>query len=1811
MREVRVFISSPDDAMAERGRIERVIDRLNGVMGDTGRMRAIRWESSFYTADRTFQDQIPEAADCDVVIGILRHRLGTELPDDFRRMPDGQPYPSGTAYEILSAVEARRQGERPDVYVFRYARPPGTDNIDDEEGEREVKDQWRRLKAFFERWFLSADGRFQAAFQTYSDVPELERQADTLLRAWIAEHLTSGHMIEWPIALKGSPFVGLAAFGYKHAPVFFGRQTETLQAVDGLRDAAERGMPSLFLFGSSGSGKSSLARAGIIPQLVAPGSVPSVDLWRVVSVRPGEHADGPLAALAAQLFRSADDLADLEPEEEGRPPALPELARGDYPTPAALARLLERADDSAIRPILTALDRVSEDAWKTEESGTAPTARLILLVDQCEELFAAGVSPAERAAFGAVLRALVESRRVWLVATLRADYYEALIVERDLLVLKRAGAELDLHPPRPESMAEIIRAPARAAGLVFETDAEGRALDQLILTEADRPDMLPMVEFALNRLYENRVERDGVVHLTHAAYRAFGGLDGAIDQKADGALAALGKAERRALPRLLRQLVAPARESGQSAEQPHRMALRSVSWAEIGGDPALHRLADALIDARILLLSGKAPQARIRLAHQRVLESWALARRVVAENADFYRILQEVEDAQIRWRQGKKRSDRLIQPGVALAEAESLLARFPDEVKAAQDFIRASGHRARRRQRLTTAAAALFAGIAAFAGWQYISAERAHEAAETERRKAIDNFRFSLDSVDELALDIVKELQVNWAVPVDEKRLVTGQLESKLKTLFSNLEDDAPEFRRRYADLLASTALMLYRIGLHLEGREWAACAVALLDAPDAAPPPAPGTARAATLTRARAEIALAWGEWQAFQSDSATRHLNAAAARLDRLGVHIASPVDADRTVLRAWIDEVRVSLLLDRQSDLNTYGTQVEQATDRLRRDLDRLAAAGETRAARLVAVSLTNISQKHTAFSVAMGFKGLEQTQAEARRDLDRARAVFGRAQAPLVEALEARQTINRGRILAERQEYGAAVKQATDAIMRLTPVIAQSGRNVAWLEALSSALEWRARWAWADGNPIQAARDIGTARGLARLIVREGGLSRVGFQAASWVDTLEAQRLAADGRDPQATLARILARIDVLRARGLQDPALGTQAFNARYFLARTLYRRVTRASSAGQEGQRDPSSLLRALDLTREALDELGQEAHPGTGGIVPASNRYHVYYLMTEIANTLRDAPLWRRSINNAIAQSSRLIRMTDDGPRWLENRARLVSGLGEDQRRGGAPHKAAENFEMAARDTLAALRNGSASLPNLVDLFARTRVAIDALGRAGEWQAGASLFRDVLDFVRGQDGLSGRGAGVQSGWRTVVGALESAAPTEEDMARLTADLPMPLPAVADHLEHMVRFAARRDERTLAARRDLRELDLPPPDPEWGFSPVDSGLPPTRMPGAWRTLAGPDAEQEWAPIVLAINEARDWDGRIAASVTRNRLMRVRELDLPFYRNIGLVEADFSLPDGRFLTVTVLKTIVRRILNGTHTPLLIPNRTHLRLDSGEAAAAYLHFHIGYASRVGTGAGGDAYGVARIVERVSDLPWDATADPALKARVGERLRPLAVWQDPDRPGRWLATASVLRGNRVHHEALVLDPDGTVEITGSRRLGLEELPLLHIRMTHAGVVSTHRIHVVDLAPLGVDPDGTDAMIACDPEAPEGATHPPDADTLIAVDRAWADRMRRAGLIGQEAYDRAADRAQAVQACLSADPRPRCEGLGIPVFAGIAPDPADPRSPALAPAPAPSDDESGIPAPQTLQGSELGLQKVHGAGIHIMEPS
>src|SRR5580658_6190832 len=123
MQTFKIFVSSPGDVMVERRRVDNVVSRLNGEFAGVAQLKAIRWETEAYQAYSTFQDQIPRSTDCDLVIGILKWRLGTELPPDFNeKLADGRPYPSGTAFELLTAIDKRQKGgPLPDIYVFRFA----------------------------------------------------------------------------------------------------------------------------------------------------------------------------------------------------------------------------------------------------------------------------------------------------------------------------------------------------------------------------------------------------------------------------------------------------------------------------------------------------------------------------------------------------------------------------------------------------------------------------------------------------------------------------------------------------------------------------------------------------------------------------------------------------------------------------------------------------------------------------------------------------------------------------------------------------------------------------------------------------------------------------------------------------------------------------------------------------------------------------------------------------------------------------------------------------------------------------------------------------------------------------------------------------------------------------------------------------------------------------------------------------------------------------------------------------------------------------------------------------------------------------------------------------------------------------------------------------------------------------------------------------------------------------------------------------------------------------------------------------------
>src|ERR1700754_332709 len=478
---IRVFVSSPGDVPVERERVDRVATRLNELFKDRVRIETIRWEKDFYSSHQHFADKIPQATDADLVIAIFWSRLGTPLPVRFGRMDNGERYPSGTAYEVLTAIDARRKNDHPDVYVFRKDEAPADPSED-------AKAQWKDLNSFFSRWFRAPDGQYLRAFHQFENVDEFERLIDRLLRRWIAERVPRDRSLIWPIEVKGSPFRALEPFDASHSAIYFGRDRKVTRAIEQLQSVARpqnairsapRSVPFLLIVGESGAGKSSLMRAGVAPRSTAPGVAPAVGLWRTAIVRIGDDPD-PFLSLAKALLVKNDEAG-------GFGSALPELADDGW-TVESLCELLAQGGETGRRkrapagaPVLRALARIQAGEMARHQTRRRLRANLLLLVDQLENIFAASITDQQRAAFARLLFALCASRRVWAVATIRSDIYPRLITPGDFLALKDVGGVYDLAAPSESELTEIVHKSAAAAGLVYEPDQEtGEPLDQRI-----------------------------------------------------------------------------------------------------------------------------------------------------------------------------------------------------------------------------------------------------------------------------------------------------------------------------------------------------------------------------------------------------------------------------------------------------------------------------------------------------------------------------------------------------------------------------------------------------------------------------------------------------------------------------------------------------------------------------------------------------------------------------------------------------------------------------------------------------------------------------------------------------------------------------------------------------------------------------------------------------------------------------------------------------------------------------------------------------------------------------------------------------------------------------------------------------------------------------------------------------------------------------------------------------------------------------------------------------------------------------------
>jgi tetratricopeptide (TPR) repeat protein len=754
-RVLRLFISSPGDVAEERRRVELVVARLNAEFEKRVTIKVVRWETEYYSAHDTFQRQIPEAAECEVVIAIFRARLGTELPPNFPRLPNGEPYPSGTAYEVLSAIAARKGGkELPDVYVFRYPQPPSI-RLDDPE-EAIIRTQWERLKLFFDTWFKTPSGQFLAAFQNFASTDEFAEKLEDCLRHWLERHGFKSEAPFWDRLVDGTPFPGLAAFDATRQRVFFGRELAIAHALARLRGAGAQGMPFLLLIGASGSGKSSFLRAGLMPGVMRPGAIPEVDLWLPAFAVMG--AD-PVLSLVDALF---------EPGAIGD-----ELREGDFRTKPALAGLFTGNAEIAMVPVRTALERAAAKWAAAAQFASPRPARLLLGLDQLERVFLEA-DHARVEEFAGIVAALVRRQLAYVIAVLRSDAYPQFQAVGNLRDLRQGGATYDLVAPAPAELEEIVTSPVEACRppLAFET-RNGRFLAAVLVADAKGGDTLPLLQMTLARLFDAEAARgDGLLR-----FDDYPGMDAAVARTAEEALATAGAASGAQVPALVTALVRDvAVDSTTGAAVPIVAPLERAAFERGQKDRAV--LIDAFVANRLLTLEGDEQAARARPVHDALLRTWPQAVAIIAENTSLIRVRRTLEPIVREWSSaaGPNKARHLELSPALLDAAQQLERRFgddlPEEMRAfiGQCVAADVARRSRERQRQRIALIATFAALIIVASLGV--------AAWRQRNAAEHNFKIALG----MTADLVQQVKDKVAVEGVSRDVAKGLLGTAQRT---------------------------------------------------------------------------------------------------------------------------------------------------------------------------------------------------------------------------------------------------------------------------------------------------------------------------------------------------------------------------------------------------------------------------------------------------------------------------------------------------------------------------------------------------------------------------------------------------------------------------------------------------------------------------------------------------------------------------------------------------------------------------------------------------------------------------------------------------------------------------------------------------------------------------------------------------------------------------------------------------------------------------------------------------------------------
>ncbi len=496
---------------------------------------------------------------------------------------------------------------------------------------------------------------------------------------------------EMPIERRDDvcPYRGLQTFDEEHAEYFYGRDGDIQRLIEKLK--ATR---FLAVVGPSGSGKSSLVRAGVIPA-IKKGVLPESDTWAVRVFTPGAR---PLTALTANLLR-------LYPQE-------------------SMNRTLDQLNED---------ERTLHLSVSLGLSELPATARTVLVIDQFEEIFTLCRDERERTQFLANLlyAAFIPDGQTIVLLTLRADFYHKCAAYPELSS-RIAAQQFLVSLMSADNLRQAIEEPAWHTGLEFEQGLVATILDDV----ENQPGALPLLEHALLELWERR---RGTM-LTLEAYRESGGVEGAIAKRADAIYASFDTEQQLIARRIMLRLTQP----GEGTEDTRRRALMSELVTNPGESGAVEAVVRTLTEARLLMSDSDEQSADqiVDVSHEALIRGWPLLRKWIEEDRMGLRILRRLTEAAREWQPTKDES--LLYRGARLAQAvewrdrnktalNELERKFLDASMAARQAI----ERRRKRVIIGLAAGLIFAvGLALLALFQWWRANDQAELASARQLAA-------------------------------------------------------------------------------------------------------------------------------------------------------------------------------------------------------------------------------------------------------------------------------------------------------------------------------------------------------------------------------------------------------------------------------------------------------------------------------------------------------------------------------------------------------------------------------------------------------------------------------------------------------------------------------------------------------------------------------------------------------------------------------------------------------------------------------------------------------------------------------------------------------------------------------------------------------------------------------------------------------------------------------------------------------------------------------------------------------------------